>query len=264
MKTCKVCGALVDDREWNCPECGATMITSGGTLSLKANEPEKKKAGHTLGTTVSTGSGLTDILRADTDEVDDNPVIVGSVPMTYSKNYIDEEEARKKAKANRRLIGNIFKVIFVLALALLVYLYVTKVIMAPKGADSYNKMVDTFVEAVNDNDVTLMKTIMPKFLSNQTEAAEDLLKDMDGVKIISYEITSKEEITRATMDILTDEIKLDTGKNANLNEGYYLEVQFVINNSTDVEKTVVVTMDAYRVKNLWYLYLEDFDVRAFQ
>ena len=47
------------------------MITSGGSLSLKTEEPVKKKSGNRMGTTVSTGSGLTDILRREDDEYDD-------------------------------------------------------------------------------------------------------------------------------------------------------------------------------------------------
>lgn len=263
MKTCKVCGAMVDDKEWNCPECGATMITSGGAFSLKqGSEPVKKKSGHTLGTTVSTGSGLTDILRAE-DDVDDSPTIMGSVPISLSQNHIDEEEVRKRAKAHRQLIGNIFKIILVLAVAFGIYLYVTKVIMAPKGAEDYENVVDTYVEAVKNNDVGLMKSIMPHFISDRNEAAADMIENMSGVTISSYKITSSEAMSDSAIDIFNDNIKLSTGKIANISEGYTVEVEFAGTGKSGKNINKVLDMEIYRVNNLWFLYPYTFDVNAF-
>lgn len=266
MKTCRVCGALVDDREWNCPECGATMITSGGGLSLKADEPVKKKTGNRMGTTVSTGSGLTDILRREDDEyddVDDTPVIMGSLPGNMSRGIEEDEKARKKAKNDIRIMTNIFKVIFAAAVIFIVYLFVTKFIMKDKGADSYEALVDIYVEAVNEGDVALMKTIMPEFISDRADEAQTLVDDMDGVEFTSYTIKNKEEIDRAQLDIFTDEIKLSTGNNPNLNEGYYLEVEFVGKNKDGLEIKATAVMEVYRVKHLWYLYPYTYENRAF-
>lgn len=263
MKTCKVCGAMVDDKEWNCPECGATMITSGGTFSLKQGEEHaKRKADHTLGTMVSTGSGLTDILRAE-DDVDDSPTIMGSVPISLSQNHIDEEEVRRKAKVHRQLIGNIIKIAFVLAVAFAIYLYITKVILAPKGADDYEKVVDTFVEAVKDDDTNLMKSIMPHFVSDRNEATADMMEEMSGVTISSYNIVSSSAIADANIDIFNDDIKLETGKIANISQGYTLEVEFAGTGKSGKNMNKVVTMEVYRVNNLWFLYPGTFDTSAF-
>lgn len=265
MRTCRVCGAMVDDKEWNCPECGATMISSGGSLSLKSEEPVKKKTGNRMGTTVSTGSGLTDILRGDDVDngAEDDSVIMGSMPTSLSKNIIDEEEARKKAKANRQLISNIFKVVFIAACAFLVYLFVTKFVMKVKGAETCEDLVNIYMDAVNEGDAQLMKTIVPEFLNNRLDEAEFLIEDMEGAQFSSCVIKDKETITQAQMDILTDEIKLNTGKNANLNEGYYLEVEFTGTNKNGLEIKAVAEMEVYRVKNYWYLYVDTYENRAF-
>ncbi len=265
MKTCRVCGALVDDREWNCPECGATMITSSGGMTLRIEEPvAKKKVGPSIGTTVSTGSGLTDILRRDDDDyVDDNPVIVGSMPTSFNQNLAAEEEQRRKAKANRQLISSIFKIIFVLLLAVGVYFFVTKVIISEKGAESYDEVVDMYMRAVNDGDAELMELIMPEFYSYREDKAQELIDEMDGVKFDSYTIKNAELVTLSHISILTDEIKLETGKNPNLDEGYYLEVEFVGTNKAGLEIKASATMEVYRVKHYWYFYTETYENRAF-
>ena len=262
MKTCRVCGALVDDREWNCPECGATMITSGGSLSLKSEEPTKKKSGNRMGTTVSTGSGLTDILRADSDgdydDVDDGTVM-GSIPMTLSKNIIEEEEQRKKAKANRRLMANIFKAIIVIVILVAAAIFIRDIFFKEDKAKTCDELVKNYVEAVNEQDVDLMLSIVPQFLANRQDEAQALVDGMKGVKLTKYTVKSKEEISRVSMDLLRDEIKLTEGKNANLDEGYYLEVEFVGTNPSGLEETAVVIMEVYRVKDRWFLYPATFD-----
>lgn len=265
MKTCKVCGALVDDREWNCPECGATMITSSGALSLKAAEPEKKKSsGSRMGTAVSTGSGLTDILRADADDYgdygdDDDGFGGGSMPVSLSKNLIEEEEQRKKAKAHRQLISNIFKIVALVVAALIVYLFVTKVVMKDRGASSYEQLVEIYVEAVNDGDKELMLTIVPEFINYRTDEAAELVDELDGITITAYDIKGKEEISSTDMDLLRDALKLETGKNANLNEGYILDVQLTGKGEDGLTKTVGVKMEVYRVKDKWFLYPANYE-----
>lgn len=269
MKTCKVCGALVDDREWNCPECGATMITSSGALSLKTAEPEKKKSsGNRMGTTVSTGSGLTDILRAENDDYgdygdSDEGFGGGSIPVSLSKNIIEEEEQRKKAKAHRQLMSNIFKIVALVVVAFVVYLFVTKVVMKERGASSYEDLVDIYVEATNNGDEELMLTIVPEFINYRSDEAAELVADLDGITITAYDIKGTEEISSTDMDLLRDELKLETGKNANLNEGYILDVQFTGKDEDGIAKTVGAKMEVYRVKDRWFLYPTDYEAPVF-
>ena len=266
MKTCKVCGALMDDREWNCPECGATMIQSSGGLSLKANEETKKKKGNPMGMTISTGSGLTDILRADEPEdveVEDE-FYGGSMPISMSKTIIEDEEARKKAKANKRLIGNIVKLVILALIAFGIYTIVSKVLTREKGANSYKEVVDLYVKAINDNNQTLMLSIVPKYVSDRQGDAKDIIDEMKDVKITGYTILSEEEIPLSARNILRDQIKLSTGKVATLDEGYILEVEFTgkVGNGDTYKSTV--TMELYRANARWYLYTTTFTNPVFE
>ncbi|MBE5944615.1 MAG: hypothetical protein E7258_06815 [Lachnospiraceae bacterium] len=269
MKTCRVCGAYVDDREWNCPECGASMITSSGTLSLKATAPEKKRGGggNRMGTTVSTGSGLTDILRAEDDEYGDSDYDYGfnggSIPLSFSKNIIEEEEERKKAKKHRQLVSSIFKLVFLVAIVIAGYLYVTKVILKDRGANTYKDLVSIYVDAVNEDDQSLMLTIVPEFISYRSDEAAELVEELDGITINSFNIKNAEAISSTDIALLIDQIKLETGKNANINEGYILDVEFTGKGEDGINKKVATVMEVYRVKDKWFLYPMDFEAPVF-
>ena len=263
MKTCKVCGSLVEDREWNCPECGASMITSGGSLSLKAEE-QKKKRTNPMGTTVSTGSGLTDILRAEDDYGEDDNPVYGSIPVSFSKTIIEEEEARKKAKANHRLIASIFKTIFLLALVVAIVVIAVKVSEKEKGASTYKEAVKIYVEAVNNSNTDKMLLIMPNFLTSKKTTAKELLEKYEGVEFTNYSIKSAEPISENALLKLTETIKLENGKNANRSDGYVVEVEFTGSVDGGEVITTVAVMEIYRDNGSWYLYPETYSNPLFE
>ncbi|MDE6025878.1 MAG: transposase [Lachnospiraceae bacterium] len=218
MKTCHVCGTQVDDRELICPECGATVVASTGGLSLKPQEPQKKKKGGSpIGTTVSTGSGLTDLLRAEDDDVEvEDDLSGGSIPLSFSKTVIDDDYDYKARQERKRIKKNLIKFIVVLVIAIGAYFAVTKVLSMEKRAQTPEQVLDFYMEAINNSNVEKLELIMPVYISDTNARAQSILDDMKGAHIDSYNISKKEEYGQEELIELQDSIKYQTARTANL------------------------------------------------
>ncbi len=217
MKTCHVCGAQVDDKELICPDCGATVVGSTGGFALKPQEPQKKKkSANPMGMTVSTGSGLTDLLRAEDDDVEvEDDLMGGSIPLTYAQNVIDDDAAYKEKKLKQKQKKLITRAIVIIAICIFAFVIISGYLKQKKGADTPDALMGIYVEAVNDGDVDKMATIMPAYLNEQTEA-QKLIDDMKGAHIDTFEIVRTTELSQMEMNELQDSIKYQTGKTANI------------------------------------------------
>lgn len=268
MKTCHVCGCEVDDKELVCPDCGATVVKSTSGLSLKA-ETEKRKSGNPMGHTISTGSGYTDILRAEDDEFsgpEDDPFHGGSIPASFAKTHIEDGEYKKK-KNHARIIGNIIKIVFVLALAFGIYLFVTKVVLKKDGIDNVDDAIDVFVEAVNAKDKSKLKEIMLPYY-NQLEEAEYCIDRMGGVTIAGNKVVARKTIDRIQLDQIQEMLKAEKNRMVYLDDGY--AVTFAMNGTvvkknggTDVNFGGEVTIQFFELKGKWYLDTDSLDYSFF-
>ena len=216
MKTCHVCGAQVDDKELICPDCGATVVGSTGGFALKPQEPQKKKASNPMGMTVSTGSGLTDLLRAEDEDVDvEDELGGGSIPLTYAQNVIDDDAAYKEKKLKQKQKKLIARAIVIIAICIFAFVIISGYLNQRRGADTPDTLMDIYVEAVNDDDVDKMASIMPSYLDEQAEA-QKIIDNMKGVHINTCEVVRTIELSQQEMEELQDSIKYQTGRTANI------------------------------------------------
>lgn len=225
MKTCHVCGAQVEDKELICPECGATVVGSTGGLALKPQEPPKKKAANPMGVTVSTGSGLTDLLRADDEDVEvEDEFHGGSITTNYVQNVIDDDAVYKEKKLKQKQKKLIVRGIILIAIAVFVFILVSTYLKQKKGAETPEELVDIYVEAVNEGSVEKIEMIMPAYL-NEHDEAQVLIDEMKSAHIDTYKIVKQTELNQAELDELQDSIKYQTGKTANIKGAKILTVQ---------------------------------------
>ena len=136
MKTCHVCGAQVDDKELICPDCGATVVGNTGGFALKPQEPQKKKkSSNPMGMTVSTGSGLTDLLRAEDEDVEvEDDLRGGSIPLTYAQNVIDDDAAYKEKKLKQKQKKLIARAIVIIAICIFAFIIISGYLNQRRGA----------------------------------------------------------------------------------------------------------------------------------
>ena len=257
MKKCPMCGIDVSDHATECPECGCP-IADTSSFALKGG-PVRKRSGNSLGTTVSTGSGLTDILNEGQDDFSD---IEGSIPISLSVKENDEYKAKK-----RRHIGKIFfRAIFLVALAFGAYYLARTYILSNRHAYSYEEAVDFYVKAVNEDDISYMTGIIPKYLDDREEEAESILNNTASLHINSYTIDDKYMLEDSEIYELRDAIKLQTSKTAKVTTAYKLKVTF----NVDVDagsKTlpggsnlyITMDMDFIEINNKWYLQVGSYD-----
>lgn len=263
MKTCHVCGTMVEDKELICPECGATVVKATSGMSLKTETETKKKVGVSTGTTIGTGSGYTDILRTEEDDLgyDSEDFGGGSIPTNYVKTII-EDDGEHKSKKDTRFIKLLFKILFVCAAAFVGYLVITKIFLkTEKGAKSYQDVLDTYVEAVNDQDAAKMKQIVPKYVTEKSDEAESWLKDVEGVAITSYNIKKTEELGQQDIGFLEEDIKASTSKTAYIKECVLAEVDITASytqNGLEVQKSGKAYMTFIKIEGFWYMYYDGY------
>ncbi len=264
MKTCHVCGCEVDDRELICPDCGATVVKHSGSLSIKSEEEIKKKL-NPMGMTVSTGSGLTDILRNESefDKVDvDDDYFGGSIPLSMAKTVIDDG-GKKKSDAGK-VIGTVVKILLFAALAYGIYWFVVNVVMNRDIVEDPEEAVSVYVSAVNDADADKMLKIIPSYLNDPRTPAENILEELKNVNISRYDIITVTELTSDEITSLQEDIKLATTKTANIKEAVTVRVRFygtTLNDSGQtVEKNAEVELVFINVKDNWLLETESYKV----
>jgi hypothetical protein len=255
MRKCHVCGLEVDDRTYICPDCGAEIVGSSGGLSLKAKEDDKKrKTGSSLGTTVSTGSGLTDILRGD-----DDPDIMGSMPNAVSYDLTDYE-TDKKAKVH---VGKVlFKIACIAVLALGIYMLVTRVLMRKDGPETYQEALDTYIEAINEEDQTKMEFVTPAYFMDKSAEASAKLESLEGVHIDDYEIEDKYYLSTEEISKLQDSIKYATSRTANMSDVVNIKLKIsgdLGNLAKPGVKTSEITVQVVCIRNFWYVLLDEYE-----
>lgn len=253
MKTCIKCGAIAEDKEYICPECGADLVKKTN-FALKPQE-EKKKVSNPMGTSIATGSGLTDILKAGDEEdgVDNEEFVAGSIPVALARNVIDDSDY--KAKKKTKLISNIVKLVFLAAVIIGIYFVVTKIIMKDVGAKSKEGVLKIYIEAVNDNDSDRFQVIIPAYVSDSGTVADEIIDEMSGIHIDGYDIIEANKLDEQALNELTEGIKFQTSKTANISEAYELKVKFKAHNEDDAKDTFETsnTMIVVKIRDSWYI-----------
>lgn len=262
MKICHVCGCEVDDRELICPDCGATVVKHSGMLSLKSQEENKKKL-NPMGMTVSTGSGLTDILRNESEfdsaDIDDD-FYGGSMPVGLGKTII-EDDGKKKSDTGK-VLAKVFKIVFVVALLVGAYWLVTNVILKRENVESYNDAIDIYVEAINMEDSEKMEKIIPSYLNDQSKPAKDIVEGMKEVTIDKYDIIETTDLSEDEITGLQDDIKIVTTKTAKIDEAVKVRIRFYGSTKNSAGQDVKLNTESelifIKVKDNWLLETESY------
>ncbi len=248
MKTCEKCGALVEDGAQYCLECGASVIKIQSSLSLKANQEVKKK-GNPMGTTISTGSGLTDILRAE-DNGDLDESFYGGGPVTFTDPYANDDYVAKKKK-DYSVPKTIFKLILLCAVVYLAYYVVTNVILNDKSNDSYEAAFEIYVECINEQDAAELTKLMAPYLNDRSALANELIADMEGVELKDCEITDAVQFDVNQEKALQQTITL-SGKSFGVQKAYTLKVTFNGTVNGEARKIENVEMVFVKGDHEWY------------
>lgn len=278
MKTCPVCSALCTEIQTHCPECGAELIVkeeikSSGLLSLKSAEEaaKKKSSGQSLGTTVSTGSGLTNILRREDDDYeDDAPYIQGSIPTAFQKNGSYETSgtsAYERRREDKKVVGTIIKLVLLIAVAFGIYSYVTNVLLVEKGAKSYQDALKIYVDCINSKDAEKLAEITPSYYGNQEDTAEKWIAYMNNAKITSSDIISAEKMDPNDLNDLQEYIKLTYSKTlyATDTASLVVEMKGEATNTTGAKFATGgrITMEFLEIDGKWYFNPESYDNKYF-
>lgn len=262
MKKCPMCGIEVEDHASECPECGCPIADTSG-FSLKSAPSGSKKSGNPMGKSISTGSGLTDLLREGDDAYDDfdDTSYGGSIPLNLMRNDVEDYKGKKKSKIGKIL----FRIILIAALAYGAYYLVVNVFMTKK-ARSYKEAVDFYVEGINDSDVDTMKAIIPPYVDDREEKAQKIIDSFNAVHIDDYNIKNVESISKFDIEQLQDAIKLSTGKTARIKEACSFDVEMTINvtgNSIKYESgskfKVTSHMEYININDKWYLQIDSYE-----
>lgn len=260
MKECRSCGTQVEDKEYICPCCGAEVLMKSN-LSLKAADPAKKKKDSSMGTFVSTGSGLTELLKRE-DGTDFNSyeeesgVLYGSMPLN---SHIDEEDYSSKKKNNSAVYKAIFKLLLLAAAAFGIYMLLTKVIFKETGAKSYEQAIDIYIEALNNQDKEKMTEISTKYNGTASENAEKLLSGTENIHISDYTINQKVDYTREDIKGIQDSIKMDTGKTVNFRSGATFQIKFKAT-VDGTSKNYVQELDIVKIDDKYYIRTDNYEV----
>ena len=264
MKKCPMCGIEVDDHASECPECGCPIADTSG-FSLKSGTDTKRKSMNPMGKSMSSGTGLTDILREGDDaydDYDDDNAIGGSIPLSLSRLDIEGDySAKKKGKLGKIII----RLILLAALAAGAYYIVTHYLIRDK-AKSYEEALEYYVQAINNCDEEKMQIIIPPYIKDNESMAADYIDNMKILHINGYNTRNIEKLTDSAIDNLTQSIKLETGKTAKIKEGYSVDLELKVTVTGDSSQyangssfLIKKTVEFIRIKDSWYLQINSYD-----
>lgn len=262
MKTCHVCNTLVEDQDLVCPICGSTVVASTGGLTLKPDAIKRKA--NPMGTTVSTGSGLTDILRGeegDSEFENQDEYYGASIPLSLSKTIIEDDMDYKKQQRKKKIKRYVQYSIFAIVLILIVVFVSKRFFGREKGASSYEQVISMYMESINSGDAESLTKIIPPYITNPNSYAEKIISAADGVNLTKYDIKKFEYLNQAKLNDLQDSIKYQTSKTSNLQNAVSCDLFFIGKYSKDnVEKGVSMdlNMQIVQIRDRWYMHIDTY------
>ena len=259
MKKCPMCGQDVEDHASECPNCGCPIAdTSGFSLKGGNNSAPRKGSSNPMGRTISTGSGLTDILN----EGEEDFSVGGSIPVSLSKN--ETEDLNIKPKSN--VGGTVFKLLFIVAIGFGIYYLLNTYVFSNKKAYSPEEALEFYVKAVNEDDVDYMRGILPSYVENRDQVAQEYLDNISVLHIDSYTIDSKEDFADIEISELQDAIKLQTTLTSRIASAVRMKVTFHVDVDGDSEKLkngdkldLTMNLEFIEINTKWYLQTTSYD-----
>lgn len=257
MQVCRRCQAEFSDEEKYCPECGSPIFRDTG-LSLKTSDSDTKKKGNPMGMSISTGSGLTDILRID-DAGETEDGFYGTAARNLNGlNYADDAPKKKKKRIPAG-IKSLILLALIAGIGYFVYISFFKVDSnTAKSADSLAGCLET---ALKDRDSGEMKDIIAPYVDQRSEVASDLAEYSPDITIDSVKMNVQKKDKYTSMEAvsaystsLVEERGVTAKSYSDIKE--YWNVQFTINGfDNKTKKTIGTTLDCtiVLIENKWYI-----------
>lgn len=257
MQVCRRCQAEFSDEEKYCPECGSPIFKDTG-LSLKSPGSDSKKKTNPMGTSISTGSGLTDILKID-DAGETEDGFYGTAARNLNGlNYADDAPKKRKKRIPAGIKSLILLAIIV-AVGYFVYNSVFKLDSnTAKSGEGVAKCLET---ALKDRSSSEMKDIIAPYVDRRSDVANDMAEYSPDITIDSVSMSVQKNDKYSSMEAvskystaLVEERGVTAKSYADIKE--YWNVQFTINGFDNKTKKAIGTkLDAtiVLVENKWYI-----------
>ena len=72
----------------------------------------------------------------------------------------------------KRINRKVFKILFVVAIVLAIWLFLDKAVFNRDIVESHEEAIQIYVDAINNNDAVAMEKIIPQYLNNPEIPAE--------------------------------------------------------------------------------------------
>jgi translation elongation factor EF-1beta len=173
---------------------------------------------------------------------------------------LTDYETNKKAKLHPGKI--IFRLLCVAVLAFGIYMLVTNVLLKKDGPATYQEALDTYIEAINNQDLDDMEFVTPAFFTDKTAEATQKLENVKDMHIDEYSVEDKYYLTSEEISKLQDDIKYATSKTANMSDVVNVKLKV----SGDLgeyanpgSKTGEMTVQIVCIRDSWYVLLEEYE-----
>ena len=247
MAVCESCGARVQDGITICPECGRPVVKMKTSLGLKGENGKKPVQQRAYTPTDDYG------------DIFDGNSVGGTDPVKITKEDVKEyKELNKKQSGNSgvgKVIGTIIKLLIFAGIVFGIYLFVTKVVLKPKGPQTYEEAVNAFKEAVDEDDSDKLLALVPGYITANKALVDELMPMVEETNYTMIQIDKATEWTETQVDQFNDQIQMVHGKTADARAGVTLKLGLrgtMKDRNGMTRQYMEVGIDFVKIKGIWY------------